>query len=517
MNTLEMFPLEDYLDNSLQHIGEEIEGGAEDCSEIDRIDHHAGTDGDQQSDGCAIPGQTEQFPAQSQRQAVDTGKQVAVERPAWPYESTGLTGRFELNPLALYFPYGPEADIRALARDIEVNGLVDEVTVAGDPPMVVDGKRRLKACDIAGVQPTFRLLNPEFDPRNYSWTRNGERRQLTPSQKALAFVQLFPPRDPGRPPSREQNCSESDNFAQPTQGQGAQALGISRGLINAAGKVADKGGPVVEEVREAVREGTVTVSDAVTKNVMDAPPEVQRQALALVGGGEARTLNAAVEKLLLETPGPEIEQVSEPPQPTTSGEHLTFYCSSVADLGKWVEPGTVDLIVAPPLAGSPPRLLSGLVRQSAHLLTEDGATVVPVADTGHLPDILPRLQGHGLEWAMEFSLLFPTAVTTSGEPHWVDIRRVALLVLAKPSARLREGPDVIEVPFPEGDIPGRPPCVEDGIALVVPRFAIEGQVVCLPDLQGMESAALRIISAGYSLIGAAEDQEIIDRIIAETE
>ena len=89
----------------------------------------------------------------------------------------------------------------ALAANIEANGLLEEITVWGNPPQVVDGKQRERACLRAGVQPRYRRLREDIDPRDYVWAKNGARRDLTPSQKALAAAELFPGSTPGRPPA----------------------------------------------------------------------------------------------------------------------------------------------------------------------------------------------------------------------------------------------------------------------------------------------------------------------------
>ena len=49
-------------------------------------------------------------------------------------------------------------------------------------------------------------------------------------------------------------------------------------------RIADRDGPAVPEVREAVREGMATITDAARSRVISAPPEVQRQAPWLSSG-----------------------------------------------------------------------------------------------------------------------------------------------------------------------------------------------------------------------------------------
>jgi hypothetical protein len=58
----------------------------------------------------------------------------------------------------------------------------------------VDGRNRLKACQIAGVAPRFiewrEVYNGQQSLSEWIWTQNGARRQMTPDQKVAAYVAL---------------------------------------------------------------------------------------------------------------------------------------------------------------------------------------------------------------------------------------------------------------------------------------------------------------------------------------
>ena len=101
----------------------------------------------------------------------------------------------------------PQEDVDALVVSIGNNGLLEEITVAGDPPKVIDGKQREIACRRAGVPPKYRLLRGGIDRRTYVWAKNGVRRDLTQSQKALAAAELFPSPAPGRPHKHGRNSA----------------------------------------------------------------------------------------------------------------------------------------------------------------------------------------------------------------------------------------------------------------------------------------------------------------------
>ena len=239
-----------------------------------------------------------------------------------------------------------------------------------------------------------------------------------------------------------------------SQGEAAKARGISVRLLSDAAKIAAKDGPAVPAVpvvREAIRQDIITVSDAAKSKVIGVAQEGQRQALALVEDGTVRTLAAGIGRVLEENSGKGCDHIPETDPPMTLGESATFYTCSVADLRKRLEPGTVDLVVARPPADARLTIFSDLGALANRVLTETGVMVVAVVDTGQLPEVLSRRRKDGPDWIMELSLLFPTPIGTSGEPHWIDIRRVALLVCGMPGAWLAGGEDVIVVPAPSGD------------------------------------------------------------------
>ena len=141
--------------------------------------------------------------------------------------------------------------------------------------------------------------------------------------------------------------------------------------------------------------------------------------------------------------------------------------------------------------------------------------VVAVVATGALPEMLDRLSRGGPEFIAEFSLLFPAPIAELGDPHYTEIRRAALLTFGKSGAKLPPGGDVIEVPDPGRDTENRPMELEDGMSLVVSRFASPRQVICIPTLQGGFGAVLATLGSGCTVIGADEDQSLIDDVVRE--
>ena len=515
MGTLSMFPLEEFERDTSHVPKEEICGDTGDVPGLYQIENRSSVGKEQPPDSNETPVDPEQGASGPDGEPAFIGGQGQADETHSVYQSTGLHGPFEWDPLVMVFPDSPEEDLNALGADIGANGLLEEITVAGNPPKIVDGKRRLKACGMAGVQPKYRRLREEIEPAGYVWAKNGERRDLTKSQKALAAAELSSFSGPGRPRKEDGNSAVLQNFPAITLGGVAVQGGFSTRLLSDAAKLADKDGPAVQELREAVRQDLITVTDAARSKVIGAPPEVQRRALAHVREGKVRTMAAAVARVLENISEQESEQVAEPDLPATFGESGLFYHCSVAELGKRLEPGKVDLIVALPPADARLAIFSDLGALANRVLTEAGLMVVGVVDTGQLPDVLARLRRDGPEWIMEFNLLFPAPIATSGEPHWVEFRRVALLVYGKSRAVVSEGGDVIDVPAPGCDTTSGPTQLLEGVALVVRRFASQGLLVCDPMVNGRSGVALAALAAGCTFIGADEDRSRIDLVLEQ--
>ncbi len=58
-----------------------------------------------------------------------------------------------VNPVAMLFPMLPKEELRELADDIQRNGLQQPIVMQNG--VVLDGRNRLAACELAGVKPTF--------------------------------------------------------------------------------------------------------------------------------------------------------------------------------------------------------------------------------------------------------------------------------------------------------------------------------------------------------------------------
>jgi len=92
-----------------------------------------------------------------------------------------MTG--DVHPFAARFPMLSEEEIADLAADIKANGLIHPIVLDGEGQLI-DGRNRLAACKVAGVEPHFTTLNGHH-PIAYILSSNVRRRQLSKGQQAM--------------------------------------------------------------------------------------------------------------------------------------------------------------------------------------------------------------------------------------------------------------------------------------------------------------------------------------------
>lgn len=93
----------------------------------------------------------------------------------------------KVHPVADLFPMLADDELKELAEDIKQRGLLQPIVVDEDG-VVLDGRNRLAACKLAGVQPTFQQYDGG-DPDGYALAVNVTRRHLSKGQKAMVAVE----------------------------------------------------------------------------------------------------------------------------------------------------------------------------------------------------------------------------------------------------------------------------------------------------------------------------------------
>lgn len=95
------------------------------------------------------------------------------------------------HPASLLFPMMSDSELNELAEDIKKSGQIEPVVLYHGE--VLDGRNRLKACELAGLEPKFTEANGDVpSPTLYALSKNMHRRHLSPSQKAAIGAEVVP-------------------------------------------------------------------------------------------------------------------------------------------------------------------------------------------------------------------------------------------------------------------------------------------------------------------------------------
>ena len=210
---------------------------------------------------------------------------------------------YTVHPAAERFDPYTDAELDRLVESVRRVGVLNPISVDDYDGAIVDGVHRARAvARIRGeggkVFLPSRRVPAGADLHEYARANNDIRRHRPPGAVALAEGEK--PRHPGGDPTTR----EGGNFA--TLSEAEARTGLSRKTLQHGRKVADL---AAEEVKQAVRSGEVKVSDAAA--VADLPHAEQRDALAKVDSGDARTLRQAAAPAL--EPEPEGAVDRNPP------------------------------------------------------------------------------------------------------------------------------------------------------------------------------------------------------------
>jgi hypothetical protein len=156
-----------------------------------------------------------------------------------------------IHPAAEAYRLMTDEELMSLADDIKTNGLHDAITIgrvngeASDA--VVDGRNRLKACGIAGIEPHFEVREFKDEGELIAFVKSrSERRDLSKGQRAMGLALLYPePEKGGRGKKSAVNTA-------------TETMGVSKSRVEQARAVARHS----LELALAVRDGIMKLDEA---------------------------------------------------------------------------------------------------------------------------------------------------------------------------------------------------------------------------------------------------------------
>lgn len=158
--------------------------------------------------------------------------------------------RLKAHPVADIFPLMERAKLAELAEDIRQNGLLEPVVLLDG--MILDGRNRMAACDLANVTPRFDIFEGA-DPLQYVVSKNLIRRHLRETQRAMVAAKLA---SAGHGGDRRSPAWSRGAITIP---ESADMLSVSERSVHFAKAVLNHG---TDELVALVENGRVSVSAA---------------------------------------------------------------------------------------------------------------------------------------------------------------------------------------------------------------------------------------------------------------
>lgn len=173
------------------------------------------------------------------------------------------------HPVADLFPMMPTEELEALAADIKAHGQVVPISILRGA-VIIDGRNRYAACQMAGVEPWTREMLAEFADEEevvrYIISTNIHRRHLTTEQRAMIASELAK-LGQGARTDLAQICAMS-------QDQAAEALQVSRRSVQTA-KVITRADPELAAEVKAGKRSLHSAHQEIKRRAQPAPVKPQ--------------------------------------------------------------------------------------------------------------------------------------------------------------------------------------------------------------------------------------------------
>lgn len=171
--------------------------------------------------------------------------------------------KYTQHPLSAAFPKMGANDLDALFKDIEKNGQMDDITLYEG--QVLDGWHRWGCLELLDRKPRTRELPEELDPVAFVISKNIHRRNLSPSQRAVAVAECHEWKPIGKPLKATSSLLKSTD-------QMAEMADVSRATMTHAKAVVKSGRT------DEVKNGHASVKSIAAPPKKKAPqPEPQEE------------------------------------------------------------------------------------------------------------------------------------------------------------------------------------------------------------------------------------------------
>lgn len=208
-----------------------------------------------------------------------------------------MTSReYAVHPFAARFPMMSDEELEELATDIRERGQREAIWLSFDGTTILDGRNRLAACRLLGLEPKTKRINSrmsEVDVIELIVSNNIKRRHLTQGQRAMLVLDAgeelarlvaerapktrhnergpqgtFVPADQSGVKGSTSPDRKSSNRTRPMV---AAVAGVSEWSIGVASRLVEH----APELAERVRKGELALNTA-RREMLDAHPELSR-------------------------------------------------------------------------------------------------------------------------------------------------------------------------------------------------------------------------------------------------
>lgn len=167
-----------------------------------------------------------------------------------------------IHPAADLFPMMDAETFSGLVEDVRANGLIEPIWLTPDG-LLLDGRNRLAACQLVGIEPATRTFKGD-DPVRFVLGLNVHRRHMTPSELAVLALEVLPLFEEQARARQLTGKAAPDLGTERAQGHGraateaAAAVGTSPASVKRAKALKDHAPDLLDQVKQ----GDMTVTAA---------------------------------------------------------------------------------------------------------------------------------------------------------------------------------------------------------------------------------------------------------------
>jgi ParB-like chromosome segregation protein Spo0J len=296
---------------------------------------------------------------------------------------------YRYHPACLAFPMLPEAELRVLATNIRLRGLLHPIVCWRG--YILDGRNRLAACELAGVAPRF-VEWQGTDPVAYIVSENLHRRDLSASQRAVVALDLLPlleieAKERQRTGRLAHSCAKASEVAAELARSGVRYVEMAKALRAAA-----------PDLIEHIRAGCLSIPNA--RRLASLPAPVRCKVLARVRDGELSRF-----QLALYITEARHEERRETIAPTSKDNNILV--GDMAILWDRLGDASVDLFLTDPIYSDIPGYEKLAELAAAKL--KPGGFCLAYASKIYLPEVMDSMAKHLQFWWL-FSINYKNVV-----------------------------------------------------------------------------------------------------------